>query len=173
TAWNTSAGILFGIQQCDTPVPGDQLGGYFISEISPPAPDLDCNGSLNWDRVKAGSTVTGEFQVGNIGEAGSLLNWEIESCPAWGNWTFTPSSGTGLADGNWVTVEVSVVTPPDKKKEFTGKVKIINSDNPTDFCEINVYLKTPKVKFQSSIFIQQLLDRLSNALPLLKYLMGF
>jgi len=68
TAWNTSAGILFGIQQCDTPVPGDQLGGYFISEIYiPTVPDLDCDGSLSWDEVKAGSNVTGDFQVGNVG----------------------------------------------------------------------------------------------------------
>jgi hypothetical protein len=34
TAWNTSAGVLFGIQQCDTPSPGDQLAGYFICNSS-------------------------------------------------------------------------------------------------------------------------------------------
>jgi hypothetical protein len=34
TAWNSSAGVLFGIQQCDTPIPGDQLAGYFICNSS-------------------------------------------------------------------------------------------------------------------------------------------
>lgn len=111
---------------------------------APPVPDLDCDGSLSWTNVPAGSTVTGNFQVGNVGEVGSLLNWEIESYPTdWGTWTFTPDSGTGLPDGSWVTVDVSVVAPPDKDTEFTGTVKIINSDDPTDFCEISVYLKTP------------------------------
>jgi len=173
TAWNTSAGILFGIQQCDTPVPGDQLGGYFISEISPAVPDLDCDGSLGWDKVKTGSTQTGEIEVGNVGEEGSYLNWEIESYPSWGNWTFTPSSGTGLADGSWVTIQVSVVAPPDKKKEFTGKVRIVNSFDTNDFCEIDVVLKTQRVKFQSYTFIQRVLDSFPKALPIFKYLLGF
>jgi hypothetical protein len=34
TAWNTSAGVLFGIQQCDTPTPGDQIAGYFICNVT-------------------------------------------------------------------------------------------------------------------------------------------
>ncbi len=171
TAWNTSAGILFGIQQCDTPDPGDQLGGYFISDISPPIPDLDCDGSLSWDEVKAESNVTGDFQVRNVGEAGSLLNWEIESYPPWGTWTFTPDSGTGLADGSWVTVDVSVVAPSETEKEFTGIVKIINSDDPGDFCEIDVSLTTPRARTNNIIL--RILERFPNAIPILKYIMGF
>ena len=34
TAWNTSAAVLFGIQQCDITTPGDQIAGYFICNIS-------------------------------------------------------------------------------------------------------------------------------------------
>jgi hypothetical protein len=46
TAWNTSAGVLFGIQQCDTPTPGDQIAGYFICNISvedTTPPETTCN----------------------------------------------------------------------------------------------------------------------------------
>jgi hypothetical protein len=51
TAWNTSAGILFGIQQCDTPAPGDQLAGYFICnstvvDTTPPETTCTLEGTL-------------------------------------------------------------------------------------------------------------------------------
>ncbi|MFO7677165.1 MAG: hypothetical protein R6V50_02110, partial [Thermoplasmatota archaeon] len=42
-------------------------------------PDLDCAGSLNWADVEPGSTVNGTFTVSNVGDAGSLLDWEIQS----------------------------------------------------------------------------------------------
>ena len=168
-AWDTSAGILFGIQQCDTPTPGDQLGAYFICDIAPPVPDLDCTGSLNWNNVEPSATVTGQFQVGNIGETGSQLNWAVDSYPTdWGTWTFTPNSGTGVTDGTWVTIDVSVVAPPDKNKEFSGKIKIINSDDPTDYCEIDVVLKTPKAK--SNTFIPKPLERFPYMLLILQKL---
>jgi hypothetical protein len=40
----------------------------------PPIPDLECDGSLGWSEVDPGATVTGEFYVGNLGQAGSLLD---------------------------------------------------------------------------------------------------
>jgi hypothetical protein len=135
-----------------------------------PTPDLDCEGSLSWTKVKPGSTVTGSFKVKNIGEDGSLLNWDITSYPTWGTWTFTPDGGTGLPDGESTTVAVTVVAPPGINTEYTGKVKIINSDDPTDFCEINVVLKTPRVR--SNTFVLNLLDRFPNAFLILRYLMG-
>ncbi|MGF3554938.1 MAG: hypothetical protein ACQXXF_06690 [Thermoplasmatota archaeon] len=137
---------------------------------APPAGDLDCDGSLNWEKVKAGSTVTGDFQVGNVGDEGTLINWEIASYPTWGTWTFSQTNGTDLAAGDWITINVSVVAPPDKKKEFTGKVKIINSDNPADFCEIDVYLKTPRTR--TNYLLQNLLARFPNAFPVLRYLLN-
>ena len=133
-------------------------------------PDLDCSGSLTWTDVKAGSTVTGDFQVSNIGDAGSLLNWKVDTYPSWGTWTFTPSNGTGLAQGSSVTVDVSVVAPPEKKSEFTGKVKIVNSDNAADFCEIDVSLTTPRVRTNNIIL--RILDRFPNALPILRYILN-
>jgi len=40
--------------------------------------NLDCDGSLNWIDVPAGSTVTGNFTVENIGDPGSRLEWIID-----------------------------------------------------------------------------------------------
>ena len=109
----------------------------------PGVPDLDCSGTLSWADITPEDTVEGSFIVENIGETPSYLSWEIESYPDWGTWTIEPDSGTGLADGNSVTVEVTVVAPEDPETEFTGEVKIVNSDDPSDFCIIAASLVTP------------------------------
>jgi len=105
-------------------------------------PDLSCDGSLIWEGVGPGATVNGEFYVGNVGEVGSILNWKIDSYPTWGTWTFSSESGS-LAEGDWETITVDVVAPPDENTEFTGTVKVINVDDPSDYCEISVILETP------------------------------
>jgi hypothetical protein len=111
----------------------------------PNTPDLDCSGSLSWSNIKPGETVSGSFQVQNIGDAGSLLNWTVNtSLIKWGNWSFTPGSGENLTpeDGQ-VTVQVSVVSPGEQNSEFEGYIRVENQNNPEDFDLISVYLKTP------------------------------
>ena len=112
-------------------------------EGEPAIPNLDCEGVLEWDEVVPGETVVGEFDVMNVGEPMSYLNWEIESCPEWGNWTFDPESGVGLGEGETTTVAVEVEAPGDENTEFTGEVKVVNSEDPDDFCIIDVTLVTP------------------------------
>ena len=106
--------------------------------------NLECSGSLSWNDVEPGSTVTGEITVQNVGMTGSELDWEIESYPDWGTWTFSPDSGLDLIpeDGE-ILVNVEIVAPEDPETEFTGEVKIVNSNNPYDFCTISVVLVTP------------------------------
>lgn len=146
----------------------DDGSAYVFAKPPTLVADLDCGGSLSWTDIEPGATVTGEFYVENIGGEGTLLNWEIESHPNWGTWTFTPNDGTGLLPGNVVTVEVEVVAPDDPNTEFTGGVKVINSDDPTDYCTIPVYLKTPVNNQQSSPQSQQ--NSLSqNLVNLLKF----
>jgi hypothetical protein len=111
-----------------------------------PESDLDCSGELRWENINPGETVNGEFTVSNIGEPGSMLNWEIEKHPTWGTWTIIPDSGTNLSMGNSTTVLVSVVAPLDKNKKFTGRVRIVNVDNLSDYCYVDSTLKTPLVK---------------------------
>jgi hypothetical protein len=109
--------------------------------------DLDCTGTIGWTDVKTGTTITDDFNISNIGDTGTELNWKIESYPDWGIWTFNPSSGVGLKpeDGE-VTVDVSVVAPTDKDMEFTGEIKVVNEDDSADYSIIPVSLVTPKYK---------------------------
>jgi parallel beta-helix repeat protein len=132
-------------------------------------PDLSCEGNLIWADVKPGETVECSFIVENIGDSDSLLDWEISEYPNWSEWTFTPSSGENLTpeDGP-VTVQVSVIAPDEGNKEFNGTIKIVNSEDPSDFCEIDVLLRTPRNKWiTNSLFLWflerfPLLERLFN-----------
>jgi hypothetical protein len=131
--------------------------------------DLNCEGSLKWTKIPPGSTQTGTFTVKNIGESHSLLDWTIESYPPWGTWTFTPSNGTGLTpEMGMITVNVTVTAPDKKNKGFTGEIKIVNSQDNTDFNILPISLSTPINK--QFIFNGALLERLLHAFPLLRKL---
>jgi hypothetical protein len=132
-------------------------------------PDLDCEGDLDWVDVTPSETVTGSFTVENIGAAGSELNWEIESYPDWGTWTFTPDSGTGLLPGTPVTINVEVVAPEDPETEFTGSVKIVNIDNTADYCTIDASLVTPVPVSHNMPFLQWFMNRH----PIIAEILGF
>ncbi len=148
-------------------------GGVFpkltIETIPEPEPDLDCEGSLSWTDVPAGSTVEGSFEVSNIGEDGSELNWEVIAWPDWGDWMFTPNGGTGLPGGGSVTVVVSVIAPSEKKKTFTGNVTIVNTDNSSDFYEITASLTTPRA-INGSYLLKLILEKYPNMFPILRHL---
>ncbi|EMR74933.1 hypothetical protein MBGDF03_01118 [Thermoplasmatales archaeon SCGC AB-540-F20] len=119
-----------------------------------PIPDLYTIGSLSWIDVKAGSTVTDDFRVKNVGDPGSMLDWEVTEWPDWGTWTFTPSSGEDLTpEDDYITVEVEVVAPDENEENFTGEVKVVNLEDPDDFEIIDVSLTTPRNK-AFNIFLQ-------------------
>ena len=132
-----------------------------------PVPDLNCDGTLSWVNVNPGASVTGYFTVENIGESGSLLDWEIDDYPDWGIWTFTPSSGDDLLPNNPVTIGVTVIAPNQQNEEFTGNVTIVNKENSSDFCTIDVSLATPVIQpspqsqsiFNIHSFIKRLMFR--------------
>jgi hypothetical protein len=153
---------------------GDDDNGSFSGSayvFKGPVPNLDCVGSLSWDSVIPESTVTDEFVLANVGEAGSELSWEIESYPTWGNWTFIPSKGTGLTpEMGSVTIYVEVVAPNQQNQEFTGDIKVINSEDVTDYDIIPVTLKTPKNKTFSfnPPLLKWLFERFPNAFPILR-----
>jgi len=137
---------------------------YQLKTEGDPIPDLDCNGTLSWFDVKRNTTVKGNFSIGNTGEPGSLLNWTISSCPNWGNWTFKPPNGTQPL--GWISVEVTVISPQDKKENFTGEIIVENVEDPLDFCIIDVTLLTPKEKENN--YFTNLLYRLFEQFPFLK-----
>jgi hypothetical protein len=111
----------------------------------PEIPNLDCEGSLSWTKVKPGETVDGSFQVENIGGADSLLNWKINiSTIDWGTWIFSPDAGENLTSQEGkITIHVTVIAPTINNSEFEGYIRVENTDNPNDFDVIPVYLKTP------------------------------
>ena len=108
-------------------------------------PNLECSGVLSWTKIEPGATVHGSFQVENIGDEGSLLNWTVNtSSISWGDWTFTPESGINLtrADGQ-KTVQVTVIAPNEPNTDFEGYLRVENINNQSDYDTIPVILKTP------------------------------
>jgi len=136
-------------------------------------PDLECRGSLIWEKVPTGSTVFGNFTVENIGDADSELNWEITEFPDWGIWTLNPENGTGLTpEIGPLTVNVSVIAPPEKNKIHTGHVTVVNKDNPDDFCRINVYLETPRSKSMYRSLYSKIMNRFPKIYSVLENILG-
>jgi len=134
-----------------------------------PVPDLNCEGSLSWNKVPLGGKVNGSFSVENSGELGSILHWKIESYPGWGvNWTFTPSANISTIETGWTTVKVEGVAPDSPMKKFRGKIKIVNAVDTTDFYEIPIVLKTPVNRILNKPIIPRKLTSFSPALLLIK-----
>ena len=107
---------------------------------------MDCYGSLSWTDIEPGMTLTGEFQIKNIGEPLSELDWEINEYPSeWGSWTFNPESGENLhpEDGDF-TIDVTLIAPEDLNSPFNGEIIIINTNNPNDYCTIGVSISKQK-----------------------------
>ena len=134
-------------------------------------PDLNCSGNLNWVSIKPGSTVTGNFNVKNVGDPGSNLDWEVEEFPEWGEWTFNPLNGENLKpeDGEFL-VEVEIVAPVEQNLIFEGELKIVNKADSEDFCTISVYLSTPRSRASHNFLFLKLLEQIQNSFPILRLL---
>ena len=161
------------------------VSAYFVEVL--PA-DLECSGTLYWSDIPAGDTVSGVFQVLNNG--GQSLSWEIESYPEdCGEWSFSPNSGV-IAPGESVTVAVELVTPDVRSlandpmdDEYSGEVKVVNSEDSSDYDTVPVSLSTPispgaSLLQQVIAFIVSLverfpmLQRLVEAVPVLANFLG-
>jgi hypothetical protein len=159
------------------PVANNVFKIVYIPEEIPPEPDvpnLYCSGSLSWTDISPGGTVVGSFQVQNIGDQGSLLNWTINtSSITWGTWTYSPESGDGLTpEQGPVTVQVTVTAPDEENGYFEGYVRVENRDNPDDFEVVPVSLATPEnaVLSQTALRLQQTVTEHHSSLPILSFL---
>jgi hypothetical protein len=112
----------------------------YIPPVTPPThPNLDTTGSLNWNQVAPGSTVTGSFEVKNIGTG--ILNWTVNtSSIQWGTWTVTPSNGSTMHSE---VVSVSVVVPDVEDGSFSGYLRVENVNNASDYSLVPVVCTTP------------------------------
>ncbi len=169
---------------------GDGTGGFGAQQIYPagdgpvgiisgninyiPVPDLECQGSLNWTKIKPTESVNGEFKIKNLGDPGSKLNWEISEYPSdWDiKWHFIPDSGTGLTpEAGIVTVNISFIAPITSNKKFFGKIKVINVDNLSDYCELDVYLQIPRSKPIFHSLLYRIFERFLNTFPMFRQLL--
>jgi hypothetical protein len=138
-------------------------------EELPKIPDLNGHGELSWVDVEPSSTVTGTITIENVGDAGSLLDWEVASAPEWGTFSFDPESGTGLTpEASPITIDVEVVAPEDQNTEFSGTITIVNSEDSSDSITIDVSLVTPVVHSTFHSMLMQFLERLCERFPMLE-----
>ena len=131
-------------------------------------PDLETIADLDFTKVKPGSTIEGFIEVYNDGDTGSLLNAEVTEWPDWGTWTINPTEINNLMpeDGH-KTVIVQIKLPINGGNEFTGEIKVENSDDSSDYKIIPISVKT---KARSKIidrtlinsFITQIINRIQN-----------
>ena len=144
-------------------------------QLVAPKPELDASGSLSWSDVEPGTVVKGSFEIDNIGESGSLLDWEVTEWPEWGTWIFEPEDGEDLTtESGPVTINVTVIAPDKPKENFLGHVTIVNTNNISDFDIIDVSLTTPKNKAFNFNFnlLSWLFERFPNVFPIIRHMLG-
>jgi hypothetical protein len=134
-------------------------------------PAICCDGSLSWEDIPPGSIVSDTFEICNCGDNGTILNWQIGSVPNWQGtiFEFEPNSGQNLKEGECVTITINITAPTNKTEEFAGKIKVINSDDPDDYCEIDISITTPRSKITQFTMIQKILEKF----PTLNKIFGY
>lgn len=132
---------------------------------NPTESDLYCDGSITLSNIKPLSITETSFSIENIGEPFSNLDWEVSEWPDWGTWIFKPKSGDNLKPENGAfTVDVKLITPSKGNTEFSGEIKVINKENPSDYGIVKITVTTPKTRFTSGI-INNIFERLSQNFP--------
>jgi len=121
-------------------------------DYSPPVANLDVDGSLSGTTQKGTTNYKlGTFTVKNVGTdplgwSDSYLDWEIDEYPNWGsNWRCDPSSQNGLKSGSSKSVSV-YVDVPNEEKTFTGNLKVINKNKPSDSGTVPITLTAPRTR---------------------------
>jgi hypothetical protein len=182
---NGETGLIFEVTIEGSTVWSYNTGGQLFKTVyiapespEPPPenetkPDLDASGSLSWTNIAPGATVAGNFQVQNIGDNDSLLNWTINtSVISWGTWSFSPESGTGLRpEDGAINVLVTVVAPDEPNTDFEAYIRIENINNSTDFDFVPVTLSTPVSIVPPWVtFLQEFLMQVFQKHPMLETL---
>jgi len=138
----------------------------------PPEEDLICyDYGLDWYGVPPGATVEGYIDVWNDGDFGSVLFWEIESWPEWGNWSFDGFLEALPGQGG-TTILVEVVVPDEPDSSWGGEIKIVNKNNPDDFEIIYVSVIVPVNYNPIVTFIKNINQRFLYSFPILRQILG-
>jgi hypothetical protein len=114
---------------------------------NPTTPSISAYITGEFIDVKPGSTVQATLQVENCGQPLSCLDWEITSIPEWGDWSFSSEQGNDVKpEGGPEIIEITLKAPNDKNQEFNGAIRVTNSENPSDFVDITIAMKTANAK---------------------------
>ena len=141
------------------------------TDWEPTEPDLYSEGSLSWVDVKPGSTVTGEIMVENRGEPLSNLNWQISEYPSWGQWTFSAVQGENLKTmAGPQSIGVKVTIPLENNQNFSGKIKIVNMENSSDYFLVPISVSTPASRMTLWDMVLCFLGKLVHYFPILNQL---
>jgi len=136
---------------------------------TPTTPKIDCYSNLSWNRkVRPGAILTGSITIKNVGEPLSSLNWKIKEWPSWGEWSFSSTEGNYLKQGHTEIINVTLKVPKESNQNFSGKIKILNADNESDYCIIKVSIATPK-----TTFLETILNVLINRFPFIREFLTF
>ena len=153
-------------------------------EGEPVVPDIECEGELTWNKVPPGAVVNNSFLIYNNGDIGSMLHWEVESVPEWGNWKLnwtkidqfgdpyvcsTNHGYVGATEPEEIFVEVKA--PNKQLTKYEGEIVLINSNDPEDKCSISVILTTPRSKTINNPLLNWLQSH-PNLFPILRQLLG-
>ena len=146
---------LLGEESCKTTVKVPEL-----------EPDLEVN-SVETGKAEAGSMAKAKFNVVNIGDTDSELDWEIIEKTGeldWGSCSISPMRGYDLkpgAGGGWgVKVEVQYTLPRLPKSEvYSGQLKVVNSEDSNDYKWVTITFKAGRQggAYQKSLDINELL----------------
>jgi C1A family cysteine protease len=126
---------------------------FCVKALTAKQADLSCDDSITWKRVNPGDDVSYTISIENIGESFSQLSWEIVETPSWGTWSITPNSGSLLTpEQGSLDIDITVIAPENKNKEFNGELKIVNTINADDFEIIPITLNTQRSSSYHPIF---------------------
>ncbi|KAA0008277.1 MAG: hypothetical protein FE036_02405 [Thermoplasmata archaeon] len=114
----------------------------FGNPWKPTKPDLKCYGEINLNDVKPGRKIEASFIVKNEGQPSSSLDWKIAEYPEWGKWKFEPEEMKYLKNGKEAIVKVTIVIPKEENKVFNGSIKVVNTENESDYGIVHVSIAT-------------------------------
>jgi PKD repeat protein len=124
------------------------------------AANLCCIGSISQNNLKPGEKINVSFNIKNIGSSETCLDWKITDYPEWGEWSFNPEEGYCLKpeDGEF-TVEVEIQIPNEKNKDLSGKITVVNMNNPDDEETVKISISTPKNMNFIDYFLPKIIEK--------------
>ena len=149
----------------------ENSANFCIKGLVSKTADLECNDNIKWRKVQPGSTITYNLSITNVGESFSKLKWEISEWPEWGTWSFSPNNDYLYPESGEEIIQISVVSPNEEDR-FNGEIKIINKDNPNDYCNIPVSLFTPKNIISTHLSLHKFLEQHPHLFSLIRQILN-